>query len=346
MTILNIEFPEPFPKPSELYNSDDRDMVRYPNNVNENIIEGLSQFENKFSQFRTTQSTALHLKNVFKIDDLYDTPKSFLPQLGERSWFWSAMICRCILKLLDSRIISYDMENHGIPFVNIVQMFGNGYDAKKSKAMLNGHTDAVSFLSPDELSKINDLNISIIGNDKQTTLFGNLGKKFINFPISPKYLILIGLKNPDGVKTKILPIEKIIEVLDSTMENELVEKKFTFSNQGSFTPDHQLTNASILNKIGNNYEIRFSHSNTAVTEGDNSILDNFKAKISNCHWEEIEIKHGDILILKNRECLHGRSEVTTNNHYNRDGRWLLRTYGLEQDIYDRFISHKLINFSF
>jgi hypothetical protein len=87
----------------------------------------------------------IHLRAVFDIQDLPETPSAFIPvpdvatTVAARA---SAVVC---LAALNSDTISYGSENDGHLFVNLVVLPGDGEFADKSKSNMRGHTDGVSF---------------------------------------------------------------------------------------------------------------------------------------------------------------------------------------------------------
>ncbi|CEE91710.1 hypothetical protein XNA1_550035 [Xenorhabdus nematophila str. Anatoliense] len=149
-------------------------------------------------------------------------------------------------------------------------------------------------------------------------------------PVSPEIFGLIGLRNPDRVATTLLRLEYILEELDQDTIEELMKPNFFAQSQSSFDREISIENVPALkiNKDGIIY-IRYSHSKLIAKEEKSrlALLALSNAINNSSKVEFISLNPGDILIINNRICLHGRSSLTDTAQFNGFDRWLLRLYG-------------------
>ena len=85
--------------------------------------------------------------------------------------------------------------------------------------------------------------------------------------------------------------------------------------------------------------VRFSHSSVSPTEPGGAAekaAENF-AKACSEVAQTVAIQPGDVLLVSNRLCLHGRGEV--GGEIGGQSRWLLRTYGLDTSQLDESRRH-------
>jgi L-asparagine oxygenase len=255
-----------------------------------------------------------HLKQVFVPADLPDTPELFTPVPDGAGSVAGRAAVLAVHGFLRKETVSYGSENDGALFVNLVPLPGEGKFADKSKGRMRGHTDAVSFPFNGDVD-VNDSRIAP----------------------SPDLVTLVGLRNPNAVPTTVMVLKDVLAMLSSADIAELKKNQYSIVAQATFIPGmkdvlgyvHTAIDEPVLKEAPPGTMVRYSHSSVQPTEeggaaqtaSDNLEAACYKAIIS------VVIEPGDVLVVSNRLCLHGRGVV--GEGVGGEARWLLRTYGLD-----------------
>lgn len=290
-----------------------------------------SKLENtlRAQDFRSLQELAcgdrpyLHLPDWFRPGKLPASPESFLPvplcdgTIAARNAATAALIKAGL------HVVAYRAENEGGRFVNLVAQPGEGRLAEKSFKAMRGHTDAVSFPFPFSVDPVNP-----------------------RIAPAPDVVVLAGLRNPNQVPTRIMPLDKILECLNPLHIAMLRQPHYIIGCQNTFRAGtirelgpghaprgHVLHGASVLSRIGGRDIVRFSHSNIGPDEDTDDPSVPLAREALNAFCEaaracaiEVVCNPGDLLLINNRVALHGRSEV--GDEIGGESRWLLRCYGM------------------
>lgn len=268
-----------------------------------------------------------HLKSVFPVgSSLPETPTSWVP-IPDCDATVSAMTAALIANsLVDHSLVSYKSENSGSLFVNIVALDNDGRQGKKSVDQLRGHTDAVAFPLP-----------------------GHRDSKRADISPSPDYVCLMCLRNPHAVPTTIARLDLALDKLTPDQLQELQKPQFAVRAQSSFQDALDALNSesfyaehvSVLTEVNGEYWVRLNSTGVvpmfeAEREGQNAD-DALTALRKACAdvREEVQLNPGDILVINNRTCLHGRAALAKDFEHRELGgqsRWLLRTYGLRTTV--------------
>ncbi|MEH6494021.1 MAG: taurine catabolism dioxygenase TauD [Halopseudomonas sp.] len=259
-----------------------------------------------------------HLKAVFDIDDLPETPAAFTPVPDVVTTVAARACSVACLAALNSDTISYGSENDGHLFVNLVVLPGDDDFAEKSKSDMRGHTDAVSFPVRGQLHEFDE-----------------------RVAPSPDFVCLSGLRNPDETATTVMPLSEVLQQLTPAELVELTKPQYVIRPQKTFTrglrkllgKNSLLLNAmagiQLLFESEDGYWIRYSHS-AADADYESHLathaVTRFEEACQKCSVSVV-ISPGDILVVNNRVGLHGRGVV--GGEAGGHSRWLLRTYGLD-----------------
>lgn len=260
----------------------------------------------------------IHLKAVFDVHELPETPTAFIPVPDVASTVAARACAVACLVALNSDTISYGSENDGHLFVNLVVLAGDDDFADKSRSDMRGHTDGVSFPIRGQLHEFDE-----------------------RIAPSPDFVCLSGLRNPDDTETTVMPLSAVLRHLTYDEINELTKPQYVIRPQKTFkrglrklfgkdTPLLDvMSGIQLLFEGDDGYWIRYSHS-AADTDYDSQLatqaLMRFEQACRECSTSVI-ISPGDILIVNNRVGLHGRGLV--GGEAGGTSRWLLRTYGLD-----------------
>lgn len=260
------------------------------------------------------QAPYLHLRQVFVPSDLSETPKWFNPVPNNKGSLAGRASALAVHRFLHKETVSYGSENDGALFVNIVPIPGDGQYAHKSRKSMRGHTDAVTF-----------------------PFIGDFDAENGRIAPSPDLVTLIGLRNPDLVPTTVMALEDVLRHLSADVIAELKKNQYSIIAQKTFilgTRDilgdvHTIIDEPLLKDHEAMTLARYSHSSVFSTEPDGTAqraAEQFELACSQC-VQKVVIEPGDLFIINNRLCLHGRGEVGQNK--SGEPRWLLRTYGLD-----------------
>lgn len=260
-----------------------------------------------------------HLKQVFAPAGLPDTPDWFTPVPDADGTVAGRAAALAVHGFLGKETVSYGTENDGALFVNLVPIDGDGKYAEKSTGSMRGHTDAVSFPFNGDFDA-NDLRIAP----------------------SPDLVTLVGLRNPNDVATTVMALSDVLQQLSPDDIAELkkgqytVEAQFTFREgmRGILGEIHTVVDEPVLKDVPPGTIVRYSHSSVKPTElggAANSASNNLE-QACNAAVVSVVISPGDVLVVSNRLCLHGRGLV--GGGVGGQARWLLRTYALDTSSLD------------
>lgn len=153
-------------------------------------------------------------------------------------------------------------------------------------------------------------------------------------PISPEVFGLVGLRNPSHVPTTLLQLNNILHNLSPATLNELMQPHFIAHSQSSFDRNITIENISVIQKINNEIlGIRYSHSKLQALGHDaEKALSTLGDVINNSDKiEYVALNPGDVMIINNRTCLHGRSSISDTAKFDGLDRWLVRIYGYRNE---------------
>lgn len=255
------------------------------------------------------------LPKVFAQGQLPQTPQGFVPVPDAEGTLIARVSAIVALGALGMETVSYGSENDGELFVNLVVLPGDGRSADKSKGGMRGHTDAVTFPFRGQVD-VNNPDIAP----------------------SPDFVCLSGLRNPDSVRTTVMPMSEVLADLSGDQIEELKKQQFGIRSQTTFIPgmklilgeEHGIDEAEILLDVGDETWVRYSHSSIRVDEDEQPAAANANAAFAAAclqHCASAVVEPGDILLVNNRLALHGRSDV--GGEPGGESRWILRTYGLD-----------------
>lgn len=255
------------------------------------------------------------LPQVFTPGQLPETPQGFLPVPDAEGTLVARVSAVVAMGALGMETVSYGSENDGALFVNLVVIAGEGRIADKSKGAMRGHTDAVTFPFRGQLDACNS-----------------------DIAPSPDFVCLSGLRNPDGVRTTVVPMSDVLAALSAEHVDELKKQQFDIRSQKTFIPgmnlilgsEHGIDGGEILLDVGGETWVRYSHSSIRVDEDEKPAAAEANAAFAAAclqHCTSVVVEPGDILLVNNRLALHGRGDV--GGEAGGESRWILRTYGLD-----------------
>ncbi|WP_213956753.1 MULTISPECIES: TauD/TfdA family dioxygenase [unclassified Variovorax] len=254
------------------------------------------------------------LTNVFEPTHLPDTPDWFTPVPDATGTYAGRAAAIAAHSFLGMETVSYGSENSGELFVSLTAIPGDGKFARKSQGGLRGHTDGVSFPFNGETDASNT-----------------------RIAPSPDLVTLVGLRNPKSVPTTVMVLREALGKLSPEDIHELKQAQFSIESQATFLEGmrdilgevHTAIDEPVLKDAAIGTIVRFSHSSVSPTEPGGAAekaTENFTKACSEVALA-VAIQAGDLLLVSNRLCLHGRGEV--GSEIGGQSRWLLRTYGLD-----------------
>lgn len=254
----------------------------------------------------------IHFTALFEVLPIEDTPQDFLPVTDSESTVMARVAAIASMAATGLDAVSYGSENDGALFVNLVVIPGEGKVAEKSKDAMRGHTDAVSF-----------------------PVRGHADPQIGEIAPSPDFVCLVGLRNPNAVKTTVMPVTGILAQLSQESIDELMKPNFEIRAQTTFLQGtkrilgkvHIADGVACLYRVGAQMWLRFSHRNVMADSSPEgaAALESLKEACLTCA-EEVVVNPGDVFMVNNRLALHGRTEV--GEATGDQSRWLLRGYGL------------------
>jgi L-asparagine oxygenase len=258
----------------------------------------------------------IHLKNFHPNSVLAgDTPTKLLPDRGDPKWWCAAYATLALVGALKLRVVSYTCESQGWVFVHLTPKPGSGADAQYSSEAMAGHTDALHFPFPNEFDNSKNLP-----------------------PPAPDFVVLTGIRNPEGVNTLVARLSTLLENISSRAQDSLRKPIFLFRNQSSFTTNTLIGYPVISRDSKYGDFVRFSGTRVSADferfPEAFGALEEMKTALPKCR-EPICVLPGDVLLVNNRTALHGRDAVEKQEHPGQT-RWLLRTYGYRLDTPGRF----------
>ena len=147
----------------------------------------------------------------------------------------------------------------------------------------------------------------------------------------------MGLRNPNGVPTKVISLADVLARLSPGDVSELKKPQYSISSQKTFVEgmkrivgqEHVVIDAPALKDVAGGTWVRYSHSKVvaSTTAGPAERASNNLEGVCSHIAKSVAVQPGDVLIINNRLTLHGRGEV--GDEIGGQSRWLLRTYGLD-----------------
>lgn len=264
------------------------------------------------------------LAGVFEPGELPDTPEWFTPVPDAVGTYSGRAAAIAAHAFLGTETVSYGSENSGELFVSLTAIPGEGKFARKSQGGLRGHTDGVSF-----------------------PFNGETDSSTARIAPSPDVVTLIGLRNPKSVPTTVMVLQDALGKLSPEDIHELKQAQFSIVSQATFLEGmrdilgdvHTAIDEPVLKDAAIGTIVRFSHSNVSPTEPGGAAekaAENFAEACTEVA-QAVAIQPGDVLLVSNRFCLHGRGEV--GGEIGGQSRWLLRTYGLDTSQLDESRRH-------
>lgn len=259
-------------------------------------------------------SPYFHMKQAFAPSDLPNTPQSFVPVPFAAGCIAGQAAALAVHGFLRNETVSYGSENGGALFVNLVAFPGEGKLADKSKDKMRGHTDAVSF-----------------------PFNGDFDADNPRIAPSPDLVTLVGLRNPNSVPTTVMMLRDVLELLAPSDIAELQKNQYSIEAQTTFILGmkeilgevHTVIDEPVLKVTSNGLLVRYSHRAVSPTDPGGAAEAASNALEAACSTVAtyVVVDAGDLLVVSNRLCLHGRGVV--GEGVGGDSRWLLRTYGLD-----------------
>ena len=242
------------------------------------------------------------------------TPQSMRPLAGE-AWWPAAHAALALLTAAEMKAYAFASENEGHLFSNLSAVpSGHGLRSTKSVDVMKGHTDAVSFPFPDD-------------------------------PVDPRcspapdFVVLSGLRNPDAVATRVIPVARLFSKLSERQLDPSVfaEPLFVILQQFSFDLEHTRLDQPLL-KFHPRRGPMFRFSNTRVSTED-ATASRLKTAMTEVLKEgkvadRVVVKPGAVVLINNRTALHGRDQPS--KEVGGESRWLLRTYGFREETQVQF----------
>jgi hypothetical protein len=255
----------------------------------------------------------LVVRTGIDLSRLPPTPVDF-PPVQHDAWWALGWFTVGLVALAGARIVSYGCENGGAAFINLSahpeKDVGTG-EAERSQMAMRGHTDGAAFPFPSEFS---------LGGEAHSP--------------APDLLVLVGLRNPDGVPTKLAPVSLALKELTDEELWAMEEPWFDIAPQATFHTNRIRVGAPLLSRREPRHglSMRFSHGKVAPTHGAPeaaaTALRHFKEALLDL-YVDVPIGPGDVCLIHNRQVIHGRGAPGAG--VGGTTRWLLRTYGWMDD---------------
>lgn len=227
---------------------------------------------------------------------------------AEQGWRLQAATMLGFLKLCGAQAASFQDEMGGRLFHMVMPAKNSAQSFSRSTKRLNFHTEVVNGYFAEE-------------------------NPYAGAPIAPDRFALACLRNPDNVRTTVLPLENILNLLQPKVITELFKPVYTARSQSSFDREIVIKNIPVLTVLqSGQIGMRYSNSKLEGTTGASLAALEELRLIVNSFGEDcsVNLQPGDMLILNNRLCLHGRGEVASTSRFDGSDRWLLRLYGYSE----------------
>ncbi|WP_426576362.1 carbon starvation induced protein CsiD [Xenorhabdus stockiae] len=271
------------------------------NNLNNDNLIKLLQFE------KDNNIPFLHIKNFLPLTDYPPTPNNDLSPT-KQGWKIPAAALLGLLHLTGHTARSFLDEMGGRLCHMVMPSINDEKSYLRSTKKLNFHTEVVNGYFQEE-------------------------NPVVGSPLSPESFGLIGLRNPDNIPTTLLPLREVMKNLKQKEIDELMKKNFTARSQSSFDKNIEVKNISILSPCQNG-EIGIRYSNSKIKGNNKYAQQAYEAMTDVIKNSEsiqyVSLAPGDVLIVNNRICLHGRSSITDTAKFNGEDRWLIRIYGYKK----------------
>lgn len=157
-------------------------------------------------------------------------------------------------------------------------------------------------------------------------------------PVSPEIFGLLGLRNPDGIATTLISLDCVLKNLSQEVIEELAKPQFSATSQSSFDREIVIQDVAVLKKLkGGGMGLRYSHSKLVANNPRAAMaLEKLASEINTSeHITEVALNPGDVLILNNRTCVHGRGAISGTQKFDGLDRWLIRIYGYKLETLPR-----------
>jgi hypothetical protein len=260
----------------------------------------------KIAAFKDSSTPFLWIKGAITTTGLPPTPvDDTSPE--ETSWRVQAATMLGFLKLCDASARSFADEMGGRLFHMVMPAKNDLRSMLRSTKALNFHTEVVNGFFREESPSL-------------------------GAPIAPEKFALGCLRNPQSVATTVLPLAEVLAKLGTETKRVLQQPLFVAKSQSSFDRDIVINNVPALVRLSSGaLGVRYSTSKLAATcSVSAAALEELRQVIGSfdSSWSVV-LEPGDILILNNRLCMHGRGEVGGSSKFNGEDRWLLRLYGYD-----------------
>lgn len=220
-----------------------------------------------------------------------------------------------LLKLVDHRTFSYDIDNHG-KIVRLVANFKGG-----GATRLDGETEEIEISSHSGIS---------LGPHTEAPYWCSLTPENGHSP-APSALILSALWNPRLEPTSVIPLAPVLESTGVTFSLALTSRHFSFTRSDSFTAGKGEAGESVSilkfdEKIG--FAARFNSYRFSVNENAPILVRNaykkFCSVIEGAVPFQYTLTQNSAMIINNNRALHCRDVVKDNR------RLLVRLFGLSK----------------
>lgn len=307
--ICEICFDRPFEPRECLENPTEYYEQFYTRNSNsELLIRTFNEFyevKEDIDKLMAGVYSILILRGMIEASGIKGGPKDMVDPTLPPDWTKVANTATTIIETLGLDLVSYECENNGELYVHLSPQVG----LEVSQDGMRGHTDGIVF-PPNVPDRYHP-----------------------QLPPGPDAVILIGIRNPNKVSTRVAPLSKVLRKLKSSHIHYLQRKMFRFKPQRSFSiPDTmEFFSEPVLERTEYGFRIRFSNSSITVMEGlDDShecaeAFEALKGAVADSYCD-ICIEPGDIVLVNNNTAIHGRSFVGIPQD-EETKRWILRTYG-------------------
>lgn len=269
---------------------------------------GQSIFERVLDENSTGEQPYVVYRNIAKVSNLPLTPTDDISP-KEESWRYYASIFLGIFNLHGLKAASFRDEMGGRLFHMVMPACNSSKSFHRSTKELLYHTEVVNGYFHEE-------------NPKKGA------------PVSPEFFGLMCLRNPDNIPTKVLPIKKILNKMDSKTIHVLSKPEFSAFSQSSFDAVIETKRVPMLVKCeSGEFGIRYSSSKfQGITTEAKKALHTFKELLSNSRVDtHLSLSPGDLAIINNRFCLHGRGKIFGTERFDGNDRWMLRVYGYKKN---------------